>query len=157
MRHRFAVVYQLHVWPHQRAPVCSDERVVRATQRQGVDIPFLDAEMACAAGNTVACCYGFRSVSGVCATLDSICQTIAWHHGETCQTLLCRHQGLKSGAGQRAARGHHGDMVGFAQGHGGLQGGLYANDGQQGVFGLAVGRVGAVGDVDETFVRQLGP
>ena len=116
-RHRFAVVYQLHVWPHQPAQVFGCDRVVRAAQHQRINIPFLNAKIACAADNTGACCYGFRSVSGVCAALNGICQTVAWHHREMCQTLLRRHQGLKLGAGQCAARGHHGDMPGFAQGH----------------------------------------
>ena len=92
-RHGFSVFNQCHVGAHQRLQMLADERVVRASQHQRVDLPGLSTKKAHSPRMTCADSYYFCSVGKAGTAFDGACQAVA---------------------GQSASRCHHADAAGFA-------------------------------------------
>ena len=133
-RYGFTVVHNLHIRPQQLLQIRPGKRVVGAAKHQRVHFSFFMTKYALSPYKSATGSYYFCSVLAFDAALYGIGQAVSCLYRKVGQPGLRVQQRLEFCAGQRAARGHHGDVSGFAQGHGGLQGGLYANDGHHRVL-----------------------
>ena len=113
-RHSLARFSQHHIRADQRLQMFADEGVVRAAQRQRVDVPGLSAKQAHSPRITCAYSYEFCSVFSTCAAFYGVCQAVAGLQNELGDACLRGQQCLKARAGQGAARRHHADAAGLA-------------------------------------------